>query len=156
MPSFTKPQFSKKIVVSVSAAALVALGAGTAYAYWSTTGSGSGSAGVASSNGTLSLHASFASGLTPGASEDVAYTADNPGTSSLQVGTITPTVSVDAAHASAGCLASDFSISPTVSNTTVPAHGTAVAVGTGTLTFTDSSANQDGCKGATITLTLAS
>lgn len=102
------------------------------------------------------LHAIYNDGLVPGASETVGYTADNTGSSSLQIGTITPTGSIDSAHATAGCLASDFSISPTVSNTTVAAHSTGVAAGSGTLTFADSAQNQDGCKGALVTLTLAS
>jgi len=148
------PKLNKKIAAGVAAAAIVAAGAGSAYAYWSTTGSGSGSGTNASSNGTVSLHAAFADGLTPGASEAVTYTADNAGSSSLQVGTITPTVSVDAAHST--CLVSDFSIAPTASNTTVPAHSTGYAVGSGTLSFADTAVNQDGCKGAIITLTLAS
>jgi len=148
------PKLNKKIVVSVSAAALVAIGAGTAYAYWSTTGSGTGSGTAASSNGTLTLYASIADGITPGGTAAVTYTADNPGSSSLQVGTITPTVSIDSGHS--GCLVSDFSIAPTTSNTTVPAHSTGFAVGSGTLNFADTSADQNGCKGATITLTLVS
>ena len=150
------PKLNKKIAAGVAAAAIVAAGAGTAFAYWTTTGSGTGSATTASSNGTIVLHASFANGLTPGGNETVTYTADNAGGSSLFVGTITPTVSLDSASVTAGCLVGDFTIPATVSNTTVPAHSTGFAVGTGTLSFADTSANQDGCKGAVVTLTLAS
>jgi hypothetical protein len=148
------PKLNKKIAAVAAATVIVAAGAGTAFAYWSTTGSGSGSATNASSNGLITLHAAFLDGLTPGANEAVTYTADNPGSSSLQVGTITPTVSIDAGHST--CSASDFTIAPTASNTTVPAHSTAYAVGSGTLSFADTSVNQDGCKGAIVTLTLAS
>jgi hypothetical protein len=150
------PKLNKKIAVVAAAAAVVAIGAGTAYAYWTTTGSGTGSATNASSNGTIVLHAAFANGLTPGASETVTYTADNTNSSSLYVGTITPTVSIDAAHVTAGCLVGDFTIPATTSNTTVPANTSAFAVGTGTLSFADTAANQDGCKGAVVTLTLSS
>lgn len=146
------PKLNKKVAAGVAAATIVALGAGTAYAYWTTTGSGTGSATNGSSNGTITLHASFGDGLTPGASETVTYTADNPGTSSLYVGTITPTVSTNVV----GCSASDFIILPTAANVTVPAHTSGAAAGTGTLTFQDSAANQDLCKGALITLSLAS
>jgi hypothetical protein len=149
-------KLNKKIVVGTAAAAVVLVGGGIAFAYWSTTGSGSGSATNAASNGTVVLHAAFAGGLTPGASETVTYTADNAGTSSLRVGTITPTVSIDAAHVTSGCAVTDFTIAPTTSNTTVAATTNGVAAGTGTLFFADTAANQDGCKGATITLTLAS
>lgn len=145
---------SRKLAIGIAATALVAVGGGVAFAFWTTTGSGSGSATTATSNGTIVLHAAFDNGLTPGASETVTYTADNGGSSSLQVNTITPTVSVDAGHSS--CLAADYTIDPTVSGVVVPAHGTAVPVGTGTIHFADTAVNQDGCKGAVVTLTLAS
>jgi hypothetical protein len=148
-------RFTKKklFVAGAASAAALAFG-GVAFAYWTTTGAGTGSATNASSNGTIVLHAAFAHGLTPGASETVTYTADNAGSSSLRVGTITPVVSIDAAHPS--CLVGDFSIDPTVSNVTVPAQTSNVAAGTGTLAFADTGVNQDGCKGATVTLTLSS
>lgn len=137
--------------------ATLALGvtAAAGYAYWTTSGAGTGSATNASANGTLVLHASFADGLTPGASEDVSYTADNAGSSSLQVGTVHAVVGIDAGHPS--CLASDFSVLDTVENQTIPAGGLGVALATkGSITFADTAVNQDGCKGATVTLTLTS
>jgi hypothetical protein len=151
-----KLNLNKKTTAIVAAGILTVATAGGAYAYWSTTGSGTGTATTASSNGAVVLHAAFANGLTPGASEVVTYTADNGGTSSLRVGTITPTVSIDAAHVTAGCLVGDYTIPVTLSNTTVAAAATGVAAGSGTLSFADSSINQDGCKGAIVTLTLAS
>ncbi|MFL6164427.1 MAG: hypothetical protein ACJ74U_19705 [Jatrophihabitantaceae bacterium] len=147
-------KLNRKIIAGVGAAALVAIGAGSAYAYWTTTGSGSGSATNGTSNGAVVLHAAFANGLTPGASETVTYTADNTNSSSLYVGTITPTVSIDAGHPD--CLVGDFTIAPTTSNTTVPANTSDVAAGSGSLVFADTALNQDGCKGALVTLTLAS
>lgn len=148
------PKLNKKVAAAVAAAAIVAVGAGTAYAYWTTTGSGSGSATNATSNGTITLNAAFDPGLTPGASEAVTYTADNPNSSSLYVGTVTPTVSIDAAHS--GCSAADFVVAPLVANKTVPAGATGYALGSNTIAFTDTAANQDACQGATVTLTLAS
>jgi hypothetical protein len=150
MRRFTKKQY----LVAGVAAAIIAGTAGSAIAYWTTSGSGSGNANTASANGTIVLHATFAAGLTPGAHEAVAYTADNGGSSSLLVGTITPTVSIDSGHST--CLATDFTIAPTTSNTTVPKNSTAVSVGAGDLAFADTAVNQDGCKGATVTLTLSS
>jgi len=146
-------KINKKSVV-VATAALVLVGAGSAFAYWTTTGSGTGTATNASSNGVVVLHATFANGLTPGASEAVTYTGDNAGTSSLNVGTITPVVSVDAAHST--CLAADFVATTVTSNTTLAHNTSGVALGAGTLTFTDTAVNQDGCKGAVITITASS
>ncbi|WP_323097001.1 hypothetical protein [Intrasporangium sp. YIM S08009] len=148
----SKFQMKKKTAVILTSGVLTVAAAGGAVAYWSTTGDGTGTATNATANGTIVLHASFADGLTPGASETVSYTADNAGTSSLRVGTISAVVSTD----KSGCLASDFTIGNVVSNTTVPAKANGFAVGSGTLAFADTDANQDACKGAKITLTLTS
>lgn len=145
-------KLSRKTTVWLTCAFLV-IGGGAAYAYWSTTGGGSGSAPNAASNGTVTLTATFAPGLTPGASETVTYTASNPGTSSLRIGTISHVVSTSDPL----CLPADFTIGNVVSNTTVPAASTNFALaGTGTLTFADTAINQDLCKSATVTLTLTS
>lgn len=144
-------KFTKKTLAAATAIALLG-GGGVAYAYWTTTGAGTGAATNASDNGTIVLYAAYSDDLTPGASETVTYTADNAGTSNLFVGTITPTVTV----VPAGCLAVDFTIAPTTSNTMVLAGATGTAVGTGTLAFANTALNQDLCKGAVVTLTLAS
>lgn len=144
-------KLSKKTVAFLTAAFLI-IGGG-AYAFWTTTGGGTGASPNAASNGTVTLTATFAPGLTPGASVPVTYTANNPGTSSLRVGTISHVVST----APTGCLAADFTIANVVSNTTVPAASTNFPLaGTGTLTFADTGLNQDTCKSATVTLTLTS
>jgi hypothetical protein len=127
------------------------------YAFWTTTGAGTGSATNAYSNGTLVLHASFADNLTPGASEAVSYTADNSNSSSLQVGTVHADVSIDSAHALAGCLASDFTVADKIENQTIAAGGSGVALAhDGSIAFADTGVNQDACKGALVTLTLSS
>jgi hypothetical protein len=144
---------NKKVVAIVAAGLLIAT-AGGAYAYWTTTGSGTGNATNASSNGTVVLHATFAPGLTPGASESVTYTADNGGTSNLFVGTISSLVSVDAAHST--CLITDFTVPNVTSNMVVPAGASVLPVGTGSISFANTGANQDGCKSAIVTLTVSS
>lgn len=151
-------RFSKKALIATGTGAVVAMAVGgLALAYWTTTGSGTGSATNATSNGTIVLHASFAAGLTPGASEPVSYTADNTNSSSLQVGTVTAVTSIDSTHATAGCLAADFTVPPAVENQTIPTTTSGVALTNGsTITFADTAVNQDACKGATVTLTLTS
>jgi hypothetical protein len=144
-------KLSKKTVAGLTAAFLI-IGGG-AYAFWTTTGGGTGTAPNAASNGTVTLIATFAPGLTPGGTATVTYTASNPGTSSLRVGTISHVVSTSDPL----CLPADFTISNVVSNTTVPAGSTNFALaGTGTLAFADTGINQDLCKSATVTLTLTS
>lgn len=130
---------------------------GLAIAYWTTTGSGSGSGSVAASNGTLTLHGSISSALTPGGESAVTFSADNAGTSSLQVGTVHAVVSIDEEHANAGCKASDFTIADTAENQVIAAGAKEVALAhNGSITMADTSGNQDACKGASISLELSS
>jgi hypothetical protein len=144
----------KRIILILTTTGVLALAAG-AFAYWTTTGAGTGSATNAASNGTLVLHATFAGGLTPGKTEPVTFTADNAGTSSLQVGTITSVVSIDAGHV--GCLPADFTVPTAVENTRVAAGATLFALPTAsTIAFADTAVNQDACKGAIVTLTVSS
>jgi hypothetical protein len=146
----------KRALVVLGAVAVLAV-AGAAIAYWTTSGSGSGSGSVATSNGTLVLHGSVTEQLTPGGSSPVTFTADNSNSSSLQVGTVHAVVSIDEAHAEAGCKASDFTIADTVENQVIPAHSSTVGLAhNGSISMADTSENQDACKGASITLTLTS
>lgn len=140
----------------LSAIAILAV-AGIAIAYWTTTGKGEGSGSVAASNGTLVLHGTITKALTPGGSSPVTFTADNKGSSSLQVGTVTAVVSVDKVHAEEGCKASDFTIEGTEENQTIGAGKEGVALANdGSISMADTEANQDACKGASISLELSS
>jgi hypothetical protein len=148
-------KFGKKRVLALATVAALAV-AGIAYAYWTTTGSGTGSGSVASSNGTLTLHGTAATALTPAGTSSVTFTADNPGTSSLQVGTVhLVNVTTDAAHS--GCVVADFTMPDVVEGDVIAAgtSGTALTHD-GTITMADTSANQDACKGAPLTLHLTS
>jgi hypothetical protein len=144
----------KRTALVLSAVAVLAV-AGIAVAYWTTSGSGSGSGAVAGSNGTLVLHGTINNALTPGSTSSVSFTADNSGTSSLQVGTVHAVVSIDAAHS--GCKASDFTIADTAENQVIPASSSGVALANGgTIAMADSAENQDACQGATVSLALTS
>lgn len=146
----------KRTVLVLGAVAVLAV-AGIAIAYWTTSGSGSGSGAVASSNGTLELHGTISNALTPGGSSPVTFTADNSNSSSEQVGTVHAVVSIDEEHAEAGCEASDFKIADTVENQVIAAKGSGVALAhDGSIAMADTEANQDACKGATISLALTS
>lgn len=146
----------KKRILVLGVVAVMAV-AGVAIAYWTTTGSGSGSGAVAASNGTLELHGKITDALTPGASSAVTFTADNGGTSTLQVGTVHAVVSIDEEHVNKGCEASDFTIADTGENQVIPAKSSGVALAhNGTISMADTKANQDGCKGAEISLALTS
>lgn len=153
---FRKALKKKRNVAALSVVAVLAL-AGMAFAFWTTTGSGSGEGKVAASNGTLTLHGTITSALTPGGKSAVTFTADNTNTSSEEVGTIHAVVSIDAEHATEGCKASDFTIADTAEKQVIAAKSSAVALANdGSISMTDSAVSQDACKGATISLELTS
>jgi hypothetical protein len=152
---FRKAVMKKRTVVLGLVAALAITAA--AIAYWTTTGSGEGSGSVASSNGSVTLHGTISDQLVPGGSSAVKFSADNPGSSSLSVGTVHAVVSIDEEHATAGCKASDFTIADTVENQVIAAHGSEVALAKdGSIAMADSEENQDACQGATVSLALSS
>jgi hypothetical protein len=145
--------FSKKrLFIPAAVAALMVVGV-AAYAFWTTTGSGQGSATVAADNGTLVIHATAPSGLTPGDSQDITFTVDNDNSSSLYVDTI----HLDSVDADNACDVADFSMDDVVEGATVPASTDGYAMpNKGTLTFADTEVNQDACKSANLTLTFSS
>jgi hypothetical protein len=149
-------RFSKRTWIVIAIVLAVAMSAVGAFAYWTTTGSGSGNATLASSNGTVTLHASAPTNLYPGGNSNVTFTGDNAGASNLFVGTIhLASVSADAGHAS--CNTGDFSMADVTSNTMVLAGASGQALsGTGTLAYANTNVNQDACKGATLTQNLTS
>jgi hypothetical protein len=107
----------------------------------------------------VTLVASFPATLTPGGSVPVTITAYNPGTTNLYVASVLDGATPIAV--SAGCTLADFSLDSTPSTTpaVIPAltnAGTAVPVATDTLHYANSTADQSGCKGGTVTLSYAS
>ncbi|WP_235509849.1 hypothetical protein [Arthrobacter sp. Soil761] len=147
-----RPMTKKNKIAAVAAsAALVAVGGSAAYAYWSTTGSGSGQAKAATTTNAVVIHVAFDENITPGSSKTISYTADNPNSGSTPV-TLTGAV----VTASGSCDASWFAASVPTGTKTLAGNATNVDMGTGTLTFSDSTLNQDACKGATITVTASS
>ena len=148
-------RLNKKLVAAgVGTALALALG-GVALAYWTTTGAGTGSASNSSGGGAVTLHAIFAPGIAPGQEKAVQYTADNANSYSTKVGALTVTdITADAAHST--CVMADFHATALTENVTVAPGATGVEVGTGVLTFENTAANQDACKGAIVTISLTS
>jgi hypothetical protein len=146
----------KRTITALAVVAVLAI-AGAAFAYWTTTGSGSGSGSVASSGGTLTLHGTVSNALSPGGSSPVAFTADNANSSSELVGTVHSVVSIDEAHATAGCKAADFTVADVVENQVIAAGASGVALAKGgSIEMADTAENQDACQGASISLALTS
>ena len=147
--------WKKKLVAGAAVVALAA-GATAAFAYWTSAGSGSGTGTAALSNGdSLTLHGTFpADTLEPGGQASISFTADN--SSATEDAGVT-TIVASNIQATGGCDASAFHIADTPENEIVPAGASAYALATdGTITMDNTSANQDNCKGATISFDLAS
>ncbi len=140
------------LVAVVAAFALIAAIGG--YAYWTTTGSGTGSS-TAGTTTAITLHASFTTGIFPGGTKSVSFTADSTNPGSVRVGTVhLASVSFDGGHS--GCSAADFTMPDVVENFEIPNGSGTALPNNGTLSFADTASNQDACQGATITLNLTS
>ena len=137
-----------KILAAAGALALVTGGGGAAFAYWTTTGSGTGEAANSKGGGTVLLHAKFDTGLAPGNTVNVAYTADNSSKTGTKVGALAAYVTTS----DAGCDVAWFKVTSVTSDSLVAANSTGTSVGSGTLEFLNSDADQEACKGATITV----
>lgn len=166
----------RKLAPIAGALVLVLIVAGVAYAYWTANGSGSGDAAAGTDAGVTIDGVAFSGGpatdgtLYPGATVDVAFDVTNDSANSA---VNVHRVVADATHGDSngietsdtGCLSSWFSYSGSelaaspgehiaASDTFSAGAGAGTGNG-GTLSMTDeSAANQDACKGATITLHL--
>jgi D-serine deaminase-like pyridoxal phosphate-dependent protein len=132
---------------------VAALGiAAAAFAYWTTSGSGSGT-GLVGSDVARTVNGTIDNALAPGGQSSVTLTANRDINTSYKIGAITGSVSVDSAHS--GCQASDFAFTGPTTVQTVPAGSGTQTLAPGSISMTNSSSNQDACKGATLSITLA-
>jgi hypothetical protein len=144
----------KKLAIPLGLVAM-AIAATAAFAYWTGGGSGSGSAAVGTA-GSVVLTGTVTPGSAPGTAEPVSFTAANASASPVQVTTVhLVSIAVDSPHAA--CKTADFTMADVTEAHQVPAGATAEELPTkGSLVYANTSENQDACKGATLTLTLAS
>ncbi len=146
----------KKIVVLGAACALLA--ATGAYAFWTAGGSGSGSGEAGTTTALIVNQVTVLDDMYPGDSaQEINGTFDNDNAGPIRVATVTAAISsvVKAGNAPAGaCTAADFTLDGAVMTVgTEIATGDAVGDwGGATIQFNNTGASQDGCKGATVTL----
>lgn len=148
---------TQKTVAALAIGALGVAGTGVAWAYWSVDGDGTGTATTGDTVSDFVLSAGFSAPLYPGADdENVSYKVTNTNDEPLHLGNIAVVLTTN----EAGCVdGDDFALDTydVVVDTMIPANTTVpIEVATGTLSFLDSLANQNDCKGATVTLTLSS
>lgn len=149
----------KRTLVAISCVAALAVAA-AAYAYFTSTGSGTATAKVGTSSA-VTLKATVAGNLYPGASQQVSFTVDNPSSGAQRVGTISLTgITVDAGHSTCSTVITggnpDFAMPAVAVNATFPSGNGQAVTPKGTLTMNDTGVNQNACQGAELTLALAS
>jgi hypothetical protein len=155
----------KRIVLLVGI--VIAIGSAVgAYAYWTSTGTGTG-AGTVGTDAGVTVAGDPANGIYPGGSVAVTSVITNSSsTASQYVANLHVTISIDSAHALAGCLATWFTYKAdadaggtdsnphsTVVNAQVAASGTTSVAGH--VLMANPNTNQDACKGATLNLAYA-
>jgi hypothetical protein len=139
------------IVGGLAAVAIVAI----AVAYWTGAGSGSGTANVAE-GGEVTLTATVTEESAPGTTVPVELAASNATNSPVKVNTVElEEVTVDGAHET--CDTADFTMADVLEEEEVGAEEADVELpNNGALVYANTGANQDACKGATLTLHLTS
>lgn len=147
-------KFTRKRIIAAVAAVSVAAVAAVAIAYWTTTATGTGSGSVSNAAAVVQLTGTITNQLHPGGSSPVTITAARDADTTLKIGQVTGTVSVDATHVTAGCSASDFSFSTPAGDQTVTNGTGSQTLTSGTASMTNSLSNQDACKGATLSIAL--
>jgi len=146
----------KRLAAVAATVAAVLIGGGVATAYWTTTGSGSDSASISAGTGTLTYTASSPiTGLFPGAEVDFDVDVNNTTGSPIQVGTVDISVTDVTGEASGVCNPADFVVDDIVLGANVPAGTSTLTTGS-TITMTNTNANQNACKGATVVLGFSS
>jgi hypothetical protein len=144
---------NRKMIIGLAAVIAVVVGGGLVWAFWSADGSAKGSGTLDSGDAGIELTVTVDDGLFPGGSSEVSFTASNDADYDITIGTLGLTgVTVDAE----GCDPGDFSMDDVLVNQEITADAVDVALeATGTLTFENTSDNQDACKGAVLELSVA-
>ena len=149
----------KRVVLAAIVVVALAIASGVAYAYFTATGAGSGSATVGSATNIV-LTPTITGTLFPGGTPaSVSILVKNNGGGAQRVGTISvASFAPDGGHSGCTTAVGGFSMAAVPVNQTLAASGSAgdSTTVTGSLVMADTAANQDVCKGTTLTLNLTS
>jgi hypothetical protein len=149
-------RFNKK-TAAITVVAVLAVSA-AAFGYWTTTGGGTGTGSVGSATA-RTVTGTIDDSLYPGSHSSVTLTADKDANTTYRIGNITGTVTVgnayDASTNPAGCKASDFTFTSPAGDQTVVAGLGPQTLTAGSISMSNSVLNQDGCKGASISIALS-
>ena len=148
----------KKTKLAATSAAVVLVGGGAAFAYWTAGGSGTGSATTGTVTALTAVQTSAVSGMRPGdANQTLSGNFNNPNSGPVYVSTVTASIAsvTQAVGAVGSCDATDYSLTDAVMqvNDQVPAGDGQGSWFGAKIKFNNKPAvNQDGCKGATVSL----
>lgn len=143
---------SKAAAVVIGGLSIAVMTGGSAYAYWTTSGSGT-AAAAAGTVSALEVNDPSVSGLFPTGSVSGGFSVTNPNAFAVVLTEAARgAVTVDAAHAAAGCNAESVTFTTGTLLTTPLAAGDGQA--TVPFTATMSNAAVDACQGATFSLPL--
>jgi hypothetical protein len=144
---------NRKMIIGLAAVIAVVVGGGLVWAFWSADGEAEGSGTLDSGTAGITLTVEVEDGLFPGGDSVVSFTASNDAEYDVTIGTLElQSVTVDAA----GCDPDDFSMADVLVNQEIASGAENVDLeATGTLVFNDTSVSQDSCKGAELTLSVA-
>jgi hypothetical protein len=147
-------KLTRKRKIMLGSTAVFAV-AGLAFAYWTGTGSGP-ATGTVGTSGEVTLDGTIASGVAPGESGAVSFTAANATDSPIRVTTLhLDGVTTDSGHGT--CDTDDFTMDDVTEDHQVPAGATVEALPVdGSLDYENTGVSQDACQGATLTLTVSS
>jgi hypothetical protein len=151
------PRFKKRTWVLAAVVAVVAAMASVgAYAYWTNGGTGTGSAATGTTTGITVNQTSVVSGLYPGSpAQPLSGNFNNPNAGPIHVASVSGSVT---GTSDVGCSAADFVVSgsPAANVQEVPS-GNAQGSWSGlSVSMTNTAANQDACKNATLTISYTS
>lgn len=149
-------KFTKKTVVVATGVVIVLAGSGVAFAYWTAGGTGTGTAATGTNVAITAVQTSTVSAMKPGdLAQPLNGNFSNTNTSPVYVTSVTASIT-GVAGGAGSCDATDYTLAtPIMSVNAEVSAGTAQGAWTGaTIKFNNkASVNQDGCKGATVTLT---
>ena len=148
----------KKLFVAGIAA--VGLLGGSALAYWTTTGSGSGSAAVGTSTAVIVTQLGTITAMTPGSTaQAVDFRINNPAATNQTIASVLVSIfDVTGPNITGGnpCTAADFTlVQPNAINADLTPGNHDYQPSGATLAMKNTASNQDGCKGATVSLAFA-
>jgi hypothetical protein len=155
--SMKKHLSKKRVVLAAIIVVALALASGIAYAYWTSTGSGSGAASAADPTlGITVVQANDLTAMYPGDKVQTLHgTLTNNATNNVHVGhvVISGLTVTKKLGAVGDCGASDFTTAGTALVNEDVVGGSSSRIWTGlTIQFNNTAMNQDGCKGASVSI----